>query len=185
LQDEWATAGVGGGSTVVVDQQTGGIFRHTTGGALNDSRTISWNNIRSLLVTKRVSMEVRVKLNQATFLRADIALRFDFNNQVRFTFSEGAGGAINWSINARDGGADTTQDSGEVVDTLYHIFRIECFPTGEVHFYMDGTEVNNSPLTTNIPDDATDYLQPYLYVVANEVAVKSMDVDYVFIRQER
>ena len=184
LQDEWNEAGQAGGSAVVVDAQTGGIVRITTDVDTNDGWRIDWADIRSLHIDKKVTLEIRAKLNHITYLRADLAIRFDFNNQVEFTFNEAVGGAINWSIATHNAGV-TTQDSGVTIDTDYHIYRIECFPTDEVHFYIDGVETTNSPITTNIPDDAADFLQPYLFIQTREDLAKSMDIDYVYIRQER
>ena len=105
-----------------------------------------------------------------------------FAKYVRFWYDTGSAHA-NWQIAARDTGT-TTADSGVAADTDYHIFRIECFPTGEVHYYIDGVETNNSPINVaaNIPNE---YLQPRFYIRTREDAAKSMDIDYVYIRQER
>ena len=64
---------------------------------------------------------------------------------------------------------------------------MECQTHGgsHVHFYIDGVETGNSPITTNIPDDAGDYLQPYLFILTLENATKSLDTDYVYLREER
>ena len=182
LKDEWRAAG--GGSATVVDAQTGGIVRLTTAATSGQTYLIDWNVIRSLLVSKKVTMELRVKVLTNTFLDIFLYLYFDANNRLGFFVSELAGGATNWNLNCRDGGVSSSVDSGIAVDTDYHIFRIECFPTDEVHFYIDGVECANSPITTNIPDDAADFLEPYLYIRAREDVAKSMDVDYVVIRQE-
>lgn len=181
LQDEWRV--VSTGSTVVVDQQTGGIVRLTTGAVGNNTEYIDWANIRSLHVDQRVSMESRIKLNQTTLMNVRSSLRFDASNRIYFYYDTTI--SVNWLIRTTDGGALTSQDSGVAVDTDYHIFRIECFPTGEVHFYIDGTETANSPITTNIPDDATDFFQPELWIQTRTNATKSMDVDYCAVRQDR
>lgn len=183
LKDEWRAAGTG--SAAVVDQQTGGIVRITTGAVSGNTHLMDWANTRSLLVDKKVTLELRVKVPVVTYLQMFLYLYLDPNNLVGFFFNELAGGAINWSIRCVNGGVTTSQDSGVLLDTDYHIYRIECFPAGEGHFYIDGVECANSPITTNIPDDATDFLQPYLYVRARENAAKSFDVDYVVARQDR
>ena len=107
-----------------------------------------------------------------------LQLLFDANNRIRFIYTSGS----NWFIYTRSGGAITQADSGIAADTSYHVFRIECFPTGEVHFYIDGVETANSPLATNIP---TDYLQPFMFITTAEDVIKSVDIDYVVVRQER
>jgi len=125
-------------------------------------------------------METRVKLIQTTNCRVRLELLFDANNRIRFDYDSGVG--ANWFIYCRDAGGAQSQDFGIIVDTSYHVFRIECFPTGELHYFIDGTETANSPLSANIP---TDYLQPYLYIQTLENLAKSMDIDYVYVRQER
>lgn len=182
LKDEWRA--VGTGSAVVIDQQTGGIVRIITGAINGNAYFIDWNNIRSLLVSKKATMEFRLKLTQTTLTTMNHRLFFDNNNCLGFYYDTALGHS-NWQIQCVDGGVSTTLDSGIAVDTSYHIFRIEAFPTGQVHFYIDGVETGGSPITTNIPDDATDYLEPHFRVKTNENATKSVDLDYVVMRQER
>ena len=182
LQDEWRV--VTTGTTAVNDAQTGGIVRLTTGAVDTNAEYRDWSDIRSLHVDQKVTMEVRLKANQITYLFIGIRLFFDGNNNITFYASENAGGATNWRLFTVSGGANTDVDSGITLDTDYHIFRIECFPTDEVHFYIDDVEPGTSPITTNIPNDAGDYLQPYLYIDTKENVAKSMDIDYVVVRQE-
>jgi hypothetical protein len=181
LKDEWRVSG----TAAVVDAQTGGIVRITTGALTNNSAFIDWNNIRSLHVTKKATMEVRAKLNQTITGYFILSLFFDVSNRIEFHFDTSAG-HTEWRIYARDGGIITQFDSGISPDTSYHIFRIECHTHGSnhIHFYIDGLETTNSPITTNVPDDAGDYLQPFLWAQTRENAAKSIDIDYVVVRQE-
>ena len=181
IQDEWNSTIAGAGTNVVVDAQTGGIVRLTTGALTGNNNLLDWNDIRSLLVIKKVTMEVRAKLTQVTQNQIWIALRFDASNYMRF-FVSSAGVATNWTIRNRSAGAGVAVDTGVLSDTSYHIFRIEAFLTGEAHYYIDGTECNNSPITTNIP---ANYLQPWIVIQTLEDAAKSMDVDYCYVRQNR
>jgi len=183
LQNEWRTAGTG--SAVVVDQQTGGIVRITTGAAATNSHSIDWTDIRSLHVDQRVSSEFRVKLTQTTNVIIMLSLFFDWNNRIYFDYTSAA--LANWRITCTNGGAATQLSSGVAADISYHIFRIECHTHGSnhVHFYIDGTETLNSPITTNIPDGATDFLQPRFWLQTTADLAKSMDVDYCAIRQDR
>ncbi len=187
LQDEWRETGEAGGSAAVIDLQVGGVVRLTTDTDTNDKWIIDWNNIASLHVSKRVSMEIRAKVNQATYVSVGFVLQFDMGNRIFFFVNEILGGATNWRILCIDGGAQTNLDSGVALDTDYHIFRFECHLHGgsHVHFYIDGVETANSPITTNIPDDAGDYFNPWLQIQTRENVAKSMDMDYVYIRQER
>lgn len=180
LKDEWRSTGSAGGSAIVVDAQTGGIVRITTGATDLNQYRMDWNNIRSLHVDKKVTMETRVKINDITLISFNIHLYFDGDN--RFGFNDAGANIL---IYTEDNNVPTSANTGISYDTDYHIYRVEAFPTGELHFYYDGTEVPNSPLTTNIPDDAADFLQPYILIRTNEDVAKSMDIDYVYIRQER
>ena len=131
-------------------------------------------------------MEGRVKLSDSDAdIQAYLALRFDGSNWIMF-WNRPAD--ANWQIYSEDGGAPTQQDSGIARDTDYHIFRIECHTHGgnHVHFYIDPPiEAANSPISTNVPDDAADFLQPYFWLQTREAAAKTMDIDYVYVRQER
>lgn len=185
LKDEWRSTGDAGGSAAVVDAQTGGIVRITTNNVDTEAWRIDWTFVRSLHVSMKVTMEVRAKLTQTTSVDAWLALYFDFSNRIFFDYDTAT--SANWYINCVDGGTPTSQDSGIAADTSYHIFRIECQTHGSnhVHFYIDGVETGNSPITTNIPDDAGDFLMPYLRIAARENVAKSVDIDYVVARQER
>ncbi len=180
LKDEWASAGDAGGSATIVDAQTGGIVRIMTDTDANDAWRIDWGDIRGLLVTKQVTIEFRAKLASVADVEAWMALWNDGTHMIRFRFDDGAGN--NWLIETDDGTGPTSADSGEIANTDYHIFRIEAFPTGEVHFYIDGDEVTNSPITADIPSE---YLQPYLYLETLVGAPETMNIDYVVVRQER
>ncbi len=179
VQNEWDSAGDVGGSAVVIDAQPGGIVRITTDTDINDAWRLDWGNIRSLLVTKKVTLEVRAKLASVTDVEAWFALWFDATHFIRFRFDDGAGN--NWLIETDDGTGPTSADSGEVADIDYHIFRIEALPTGEVHFFIDGVEMANSPIIADIP---ASYLQPYIYLETLAGAADTMDIDYVAVRQE-
>lgn len=184
LKDEWHE--VGTGSAAVVDLQMGGIVRLTSGATTNDVYNISWSFTRSLHVDKRVSVEVRMKANQATYITINLQLRFDGDDRIYFQANEAVGGATTWVISCVDGGATTGRDSGVALDTDYHIFRMEAHLHGgsHVHFYIDDVETDNSPIDTNVPDDGGDYLQPYIIISTREDVAKSMDVDYVGVRQD-
>ena len=133
-------------------------------------------------MTKKATIEFRLKALADTYINIQYGLRDNGANDAFFDFDETGGTADNWRMNTQDsGGASTLVDSGILSDTSYHIFRIECFPAGEIHWYIDAVECGNSPVTTNIPSD---YIAPYFYIRTREDAAKSMDIDYVVCRQE-
>lgn len=190
IQNEWDSHGNAGGSAVVVDAQTGGIVRLTSDTDIGDGWFLDWganpNEVRSLLVTKRVTMEFRCKVPTLANTTIRNRLLFDGDNFVEFEYDT-AQGHTDWWIKCRDGGAETDLNSGVAVNTDYHIFRIECHThtANHVHFYIDGTQTANSPINTNVPDDPTDYLMPWFAVITRTTAARTMDIDYCYIRQER
>lgn len=187
LDARWESSGNAGGSAAVIDAQDGGVVRLTTNAVDNQYWIIRWGDIRSLHVDKKVTLEVKAKLVSVVGVLTRIRLDFDDDNFIQFQQDTDAAftpDATSWYIGTENGGANTQQDSGSDIDTDYHIFKIECFPAGEVHFYIDGVECANSPITTNIPSDAADYLQPYIQLYSRNNDAKSIDIDYVQWRQD-
>jgi len=180
LRDLWTAAGTD--SAAVVDAQDGGIIRLTTGAASGNNYSLNWNSIRSLHVNKKVTIEARIEFETITNMGGYLVLRFDDANRIYFRYDNPTDDTI--QIFTTNGGAPTSADTGITPDTDPHIYRIECFPTDEVHFYYDGVVCTNSPITTNIPDDAADYLQPQVRIYTRENAAHYIDADYVGVRQE-
>lgn len=162
----------------VADQQDGGVYRFALTPAAQS--TLNWNNIRSLLVSKDVKMEVRVLMTLTGEGYIEIALWYDSNNHIRFIYNPGGSGHTTWHIETKDGGVATDQDSGVTPDTSYHIFTIDCRSDG-VHFYIDGVECNNSPITTTKPGE---HLEPQVRGGAGATA-RNIDIDYIGWGQKR
>ena len=181
LKDEWRSTGDAGGGVAVVDAQAGGIVRITTDTDDDDEWWIDWADIRSFLASKKITLEARIILASAASIKVVIALFNDATHLIMFEYDTDDADT-NWQITTDDGTGPTTADSGEAVDTSYHILRIEAFPTGEAHFFIDDVECANSPITADIPPE---YLQPYLFVQTRTTAAKTLDVDYIAARQER
>jgi len=175
----WHTSG--NGSAAVVDGVDGGVVRLTTGAVLGNGYMLSWQDIRSLHVSKRAVVECRVRAAQTNKCYFYMRVYNNSNDFVGFAFFIEPNN-IFWYMQTRKAGALTQATSTDATDTNYHVFRIETSAT-EIHFYIDGVECVNSPITTNIPNDL--YLQPHFYIYTNEGVAKSMDIDYVWWRQER
>jgi len=184
LKDLWTNTLGSGGTGAVVDAVDGGIFRLGTPTA-SDTSYIFWNNIRTLHVNKQLTVEARVRANGGVTdtLRLLLQLIYDDDNRIMIYHSTDS---VDITILCEDDTNVTSGDSGINLDDQFHIYRIECSPTA-VHFYIDGVETANSPITTNIPNDAADYIQPRFYIVTNADTdpATSMDIDYCYIRQER
>ena len=182
IQDEWRNTGDSGGSAAVVDAQTGGIVRITTDGDDDDEWYMDWADTRSLLVSKKVIMECRVKASDDdSDIETYYSIWEDGGDWIMFW---GQPSETNWQIYTVLAGGGGGFDSGIARDTSYHKFKIECHTHGgnHVHFYIDGTETSNSPITSDIP---TNYLQPFFKVITKENVAKTIDIDYIYIIQER
>lgn len=186
LDAKWTSTFTGGGTGAVIDAVDGGIVRLSTPTASDDAE-LDWGNYRSLHVDKKVTAEARVRCNNGVVdtYRRIFWLWYDSQNYVGF--AQNGYDSLDIYTFCEDDNVKTQADSGINVDANWHIYRIECFPTGEVHFYIDGVECANSPITTNIPSDAGDYLQPYFAIFTNADTdpATSMDIDYVWWRQDR
>lgn len=182
LKDEWVESGSAGGDADVVDGVEGGIVRITTDGDNGDSWQISWGTTHRILhILNRIAVEYRLRIEDSTVSFMQTSLQFDVNNRILFYETGDA-----WRIRTTDGGAQTDAASGVVVDANFHILRIQAHLHGSshVHFYVDGVETDNSPSTTNIPDDAADFFEPQFYVSTSENVAHYIDLDYVAARQD-
>lgn len=175
LQDLWREVIVGAGTLAVVDSQTGGVLRFTTGAVTGDRITLDWNHTYSLLVSKNVDIEFRLKMNTLTTVSNFVEIHNVAGNRIGFTT-----GAVNWQIRTIDVGS-TSFTSGIAVTANYVTLRMECKPTA-IHFFIDGVETANSPITTDIP---TVHLQPRIRFSITANVARGFDLDYIVISQER
>ena len=123
LRDLWTNTLGGGGTGAVVDGVDGGVFRLGTPTA-SDSSQLTWGNIRSLLVSKKATIETRVRANGGVTdtHRYFGSLQFDLTNKVLFYHNTDS---VNINILSRNGGATVAFDSGFDIDDQWHIYRIE------------------------------------------------------------
>lgn len=67
-----------------------------------------------------------------------------------------------WTISTMSSSSATTNNTNSTVDTNWHVYKIIVNAAGtSVSFYIDGVEVSNSPIATNIPTVA---VAPYLLI---------------------
>lgn len=184
VQALWNQTVGGGGTIAVVDSVAGGIVRLSTPTA-SDEAILNWGNIRSLHMNKFVNVEMRIRANGGVTdtNRRLCQLWFDSNNRIGIYHSYDSTTVRIFTYN---GGASTFMNANFNIDDDWHIYRIKAFPTA-VHFYIDGVETLNSPITTNLPNDAADFLQPHTSILSNADSdpSTSQDIDYVYVRQER
>ena len=74
-----------------------------------------------------------------------------WENGFWFEYNHGVNSG-NWVSVVDDGGTQSTGNSSTAADTDFHTFSIEINAAGtSIKFSIDGTELANSPITTNIP----------------------------------
>ena len=183
LKDHWVLGLSAGGSGAVVDGVDGGICRLTTHVDPNDYAELFWNDVRSLTVAKKVCMEVRMKLGSASNILGYCFLMSaaDWLNYLMIGANTNL--YANWFFRSRSDGVTTEVASTIAIDVNWHIFRIVAHTHGanHVHYFLDGAEFANSPISTNVPSV---YLQPRPYTQAL-IGANSIDIDYVYICQDR
>ena len=183
LDARWDASGSAGGSIVVVDGVDGGVIRVTAPAGEGNGCTLNWKVVRSLHVNKRLIIEFRARLVQTTTTQVRLSARRDSSNRMNFYYNVTIDAF--WHIVNTNNDSSTDLATLNAVDTDWHTFRIECSPT-EIHYYIDGVECSNSPITTDIPADAAYYLEPHVWVsTRSSVEDKSLDIDYIWWRQER
>lgn len=183
LKDLWTvtetSTGGGTGTAVVVEAQTGGIVRLSTDDGNDDLVQIDWGDIRSLLASKSVATEARITLASVADVKIVFGLFNDATHLIVFEYDTDTD--TNWQISTDDGTGPSTADSGIAAAASTIFFRIEATATS-VAFFINDVEVANSPITADIPTQA---LQPYLFLQTRTTTVKTLDCDYVAVRQKR
>jgi len=188
LSDPWRVVVTGGGTAAVVADQKGGICRLSSPTvATSDDVYIDWNSIWSIALP--AVYEVGAKLNSVNSVYVEICeLLHAPNAGIVLWYDDSVG--VNYQISTKSGGVSTDRDSGIAADTNKHIFRFECHTHGgnHVHFFIASApdwifvETANSPITTNVP---TANLESFFYINTNNAVLKTLDLDYVDIRQDR
>lgn len=134
-----------------------GICGFTTGGAINDTAYMDWNNIRNYKISYKFGYYVEFMTARATDYRIIIALRGtndDDRVYVEFSTALGQGG----QIGCVSGGTPTTTAFDHTHDTSKHTVFIKT-DGSKVAFFVDHVLVGT--IATNL---TTQFLQPYLYV---------------------
>jgi len=172
-----------------------GIYRLSSAGGATNRSELVLNASTSVLLfgdgEYTIEWMVRVpKLSDAT---DEFRIGIGFNgaiggapsNGVLFTYTHSVNSG-NWTIEADDAAGTTTADSGTAVvaGTWYRLGIVVNAAATSVAYYINGVETSNSPLTTNIPDGATEYTQPLSYIknLAGTAADRHLDLDYCYMK---
>jgi len=184
LDARWNVSTVGGGSVAVVDGIEGGAVRLSAlTNVTSDRADINWNTIRTLKALKHLCFEVRFRQSSTNNVTIYIGLSNTGTQHMDFRCE---GGGANYRIRTNNEGAGNNFDSGIPLTTDWIRLRMECHTHGgnHVHYYVNGVETSNSPISTLIPFDSDDPLQIWITLLTKDTNPKTLDIDYVTWRQD-
>jgi len=128
---------------------------YTTGGAI----TVDWKSNLPNLSDGTDTYVVEFGLSNVSTANATITDGVWW----RYTNGENSG---KWTINTAVGSVNTQANTNSNADTSWHVFRIIINSTAtSVAFYIDGVQVANSPITTNIPQGSGQSIGPFFRIV--------------------
>lgn len=89
----------------------------------------------------------------------------------------------NWLIKTAKASSRTSQTTTSTIDTSYHTYMIQVNAAAtSVAYYIDGSQVTNSPLSTNIP---TAQIGPFCYITKSAGSTSvTMELDYFYMYQQ-
>jgi len=124
---------------------------YTTGGAI----TIDWKSNLPNLSDGTDTYVVEFGLSNVSTTNATITDGVWW----RYTNGENSGA---WTIHTAVASSGTTANTSSTADTNWHVFRIVINSNAtSVSFYIDGVQVANSPITTNIPQGSGQSIGPF------------------------
>lgn len=89
----------------------------------------------------------------------------------------------NWRINCRDGSGITTSNTSSAFNNNWHTYKIVINSAGtSVRFYIDGSEVTNSPIATNISTSTMKWFFNKDVVSGNPSL--TWDIDYLYLQTD-
>jgi hypothetical protein len=151
---------------------------------------LGWDISKGLIVEFRMKLTVLPTLvaeahigvlGEALVDDQQISSADDYAEHCVFSF-DGNGVAI---INADDGTNETTAAATgiTVVNTAYHIYRIDFTDDSNVRFYIDGADVTPAA-GVDMSDIASPFVQPVAFLTKHDGAgVGTMNVDYIKVWQ--
>lgn len=193
----WTSNAQNGGSVTMLSAPgRPGILQLQTGGNSNGARRNYLNNIElgnGAVFTKFAAKVPTLSDSDDTFnlqlgLGNGFAATAEHNDGCYFYYTHGTNSG-NWVIKTALNGTRTSGNTSTAVDTDWHEFSIWVNAAGtSVAFYIDGVEVNGSPLTTNIPTTG-DTIGPSYTIDKDGGAVgttnRNVQIDYSWTFFER
>ena len=175
----WATRVTTG--SAAAQNAINGRYRITTGATATNEESLDWNDICPFVSTQQPSIEIRLNLQTAASIEAEIGLieASGGGDDDYIRFKHDASGDTSWDAEVSSGGATTTASTSTASENEMY-FKIKFASDTSVEFYIN-SELK-ATLSSNVP---TVQLQPYILVKTEENASKYIDIDYVKIWQDR
>lgn len=179
----------------VVDSGHPGVLQMTPGTTTTGSSELRYgannNNAWPIIIGGgQITIIWVVKLDQLSNGTDTFVVRFGLGNANNggdppsgIYFEGDANANANWLIKTAKASSRTATASNSAIDTNWHTYMIQAnAAASSIAYYIDGTQVNVSPLATNIP---TAQIGPFIMITksAGTTAV-TMEVDYFYMYQQ-
>lgn len=183
VKDSGASAGIG------ADVLNGVLELTSAATTDDDGASVQGNEIFKAQADKTIWFETKLQCNDAdqTDICVGLTVNFATNPEAMLTAAD----RICFQINdgnasilckTESGGTETSTDSGvDLVDSTYVKLSIRVSGTGQVFFYVDGTEV--AVHTTNIP--TTELALAAMSLSGSATGTRKTTIDYMFAAATR
>ena len=185
IRSEWATRTTSGSTSI--QSRSNGWYRFTTSAVDDSVESIDWNDICPFVNTLRPTFEIQLDLEQTTVIHVEAglieAVAGGVNDYIvmRLDTDDDA----NWHLAANDSTGEAT-DAGAAATTNETGLRFWFTSDTELEWAIstDGgvTWTSQGTVTTKVPTVA---LQPFVYIQTRSAAARYVDVDYVYVSQDR
>lgn len=190
----WIAAQVGTMAVDVRDSATDGILRLITSGVDNDNATLQLNGSPfAYTPAERMWFGIRCAPQDADDGEIGFGLAIEGDTDFLNTFPtdglffEKSETATAMDFHARKDGVSselTSLDTTAMADSVFHEYGFRVDTGGLVRVFYDGVQVGSVAVgNANLPNDED--LSLYLAVQTGAAATRFLDIDWVFVAQER
>lgn len=108
----------------------------------------------------------------------------DNTDGAYFEYTNGVNSGA-WQIKTANNSSRTTQNTGSTVDVNWHLYTVDMNAGGSsVAFYIDGTQVTNSPIATNLPASTRTFGPSYKIAKSAGNTSRLLNVDLSILYKE-
>lgn len=104
------------------------------------------------------------------------------NHHIKFVHDNTS---ANWQTSVKNNGTTTSSTSTTAVTTGWTKLRIVVnAAASSVSFYVNGTALSSSPITTNIPDNTDEMTMGFGITKSAGITARTIDTDYIYFYQK-